>query len=174
LTGTGSANPCMRFDGVNDRFDLTSTIAVATGNKFSIYQVEKKTLATSIGMYISGIGTGGPVGPLHYSNATVYATTKLNATTDDFNFAALSGNNYNLFSDYSLDSTSNSEFYVNNTILNLSSTSNTARDAAFAKIGNRGSEPSNSQGQELILYLSDQLANNNAINTNINSFYGIY
>jgi hypothetical protein len=177
LTGLGSANPCIRFDGINDFFIIANTIPISTGDKFSIYQVDKKTTSNSIAMYISGVSAGnisGPIGPLHYSDGNIYITSKINSTTDNYNFGALSGNNYNLFSHYSLDSTTSSKFYVNNTILNLSSSSSQGRVASFSRIGNRGAEFSNSSGQELIFYLSDQFNNNSAINSNINTYYGIY
>jgi hypothetical protein len=169
--------PCMRFDGVNDSFNLSSNINVSTGDKFSSFQIEKKTTSTSVGIWITPpSGSANPFTLVHYSNATAYFDVKLNATTADVRNFNLAGNNYNLFSTYALDSTSLSLAYVNNSLATLSVGSFAeSKTTSFARIGNRNSnEWSNTSTQELILYLSDESANNTAINTNINTYYGIY
>jgi hypothetical protein len=175
LTGTGSANPCIRFDGSNDFFDLSTTIPISTGNKFSIFQVEKKTTSSSIGIWITdGSASISPFGPVHYSSAALFMNTIFNTTTSGFRSGSLSGNNYNLISGYMKDSDTNSNAYVNNVLFSFSTTSSENRTTSFNRIGARSSEFSNTSTQEMIIYLSDQSANNTAINTNINSYYGIY
>jgi hypothetical protein len=169
--------PCMRFDGVNDSFNLSTNINVSTGDKFSSFQIEKKTTSTSVGIWITPpSGSDNPFTLVHYSNAIAYFDVKLNATTADVRNFNLAGNNYNLFSTYALDSTSSSLAYVNNSLATLISGSiSEPRTTSFGRIGTRSSgEWSNTSTQELILYLSDQSANNTAINTNINTYYGIY
>jgi len=177
LTGTSSANPCMRFDGVDDRFDLTTTIPITTGDKFSIFQVEKKTSSSSIGIWITGGTTGNksPFGPVHFSNAALFINTKFLASSSDFQNGPLSGNNYNLISGYNKDSNTLSAAFINNSAFTFTSGfGNEDRVNEFNRIGARFLEFSNTSTQEMIIYLSDQSANNTAINTNINTFYGIY
>jgi len=177
LTGTGSANPCMRFDGVDDRFDLTSTIPVSAGDKYSIFQVEKKTSSGAIGIWITGGSNTSDAlfGPIHYSNANLFINTKFLASTSDFQNGPLSGNNYNLISGYNKDSNTLSAAFVNNSAFTITSGVLSApRVNQFSRIGARTAEFSNTSTQEMIIYLSDESANNTAINTNINSFYGIY
>ena len=177
LTGSGSANPCIRFDGNNDLLDLSSSIPISTGDKFSIFQVEKKTNPSSIGIWITGGPTSSrsPFGPVHYSSAALFMNTKFNATTTSgFRSGSLSGNNYNLISGYMKDSDTNSNAYVNNVLFSFSTTSSENRGTSFSRIGARRTENSNTSTQEMIIYLSDQSSNNTAINTNINDFYSIY
>ena len=174
LTGTGSAKPCLRFDGSNDFF--TNLIPLVTSDQFSIYQVEKKTTSSSVGiLFASSTSGGSPMGPLHFSNGTLYMDFKLNSTNTDFGFGNLSGNNYNLISGYMKNSTTNSIAYVNNSSFTFSSSASHTRVNNFSQIGARGAEfYSNTSTQEMIIYLSDNSNNNTAINTNINSYYGIY
>jgi hypothetical protein len=168
--------PCMRFDGINDSFNLSSNINVSTGDKFSSFQIEKKTTSNSLGIWITPPSGSNPFTLVHYSNQICYFDVKLNATTADVRNFNLAGNNYNLFSTYALDSTSLSLAYVNNSLATLDVGSFAeSRTTSFARIGNRNvNEWSNTSTQELILYLSDESANNTAINTNINTYYGIY
>jgi len=176
LTGTGSAKPCMLFDGTNDLLDLSTTLPIATGDKFSIYQLEKKTSTSTIGIWITGgaAGSASPCGPVHYSNTTLFMNTKFNAGTSGYRFGGTLAANYNLISGYNKDSDTTSDAYVNNSLYTFSTTSTEARVTAFSRIGARVTEFSGTSTQEMIIYLVDQSANNTAINTNINTYYGIY
>jgi len=174
LTGTASSNPCLKFDGANHEFNLSTTIPISTGDSFSIYQVEKKPNSTSTGIWITG-GPNSPFGPINYVGGTLYMNVKWNATTSNYANGIILPNNYNLISGYMKDSTTTSDIYVNNSLysLNLGLATET-RTNNFTKIGNRVSEYSQTSTQEMIIYLSNQSANNTAINTNINTYYGIY
>jgi hypothetical protein len=176
LTGTGSAKPCMLFDGTNDLLDLSTTLPIATGDKFSIYQLEKKTSTSTIGIWITGgaAGSASPFGPVHYSNTNLFMNTKFNAGTSGYRFGGTLAANYNLISGYNKDSDTTSDAYVNNSLYTFSTTSTEARVTAFSRIGARVTEFSGTSTQEMIIYLVDQSANNTAINTNINTYYGIY
>jgi trimeric autotransporter adhesin len=175
LTGTGSANPCMRFDAINDMFDLSTTIPISTGNSFSIYQVEKKTSSGSIGIWMTGGNTNGsPFGPVHYSNTNLFMNTQFNASSSGYRFGGTLAANYNLIAGYMKDSDITSDAYVNNTLYSFTNTTSESRLNAFSRIGARSAEFSGTSTQEMIVYLSNQSANNTAINTNINTYYGIY
>lgn len=176
LTGTGSAKPCMLFDGTNDFLDLSTTLPISTGDKFSIYQLEKKTSTSTIGIWITGGATssGSPFSPVHYSGGFLYMNTKFNAGTSGFRYGGTLAANYNLISGYNKDSDTISDAYVNNSLYTFTATANESRVTAFNRIGARVTEFSGTSTQEMIVYLVDQSANNTAINTNINSYYGIY
>lgn len=175
LTGTGSARPCLKLDGVNDCFDLSITIPISTGDKFSIYQLDKKASASSKGIWITGGPTSSdsPFGPIHYGSV-LYMNTKFNASTSGYKYGASLSTNYNLISGYMKDSDTTSEVYVNNALYPLTSTTGEPRSNAFSRIGARVSEYSQTSTQEMIIYLNDQSTNNTAINNNINDYYGIY
>ena len=100
--------------------------------------------------------------------------TKFNAGTSGYRFGGTLAANYNLISGYMKDSDTTSDAYVNNSLYTFSTTTSEARITAFSRIGARIAEFSNTSTQEMIIYLSDQSANNTAINTNINTYYGIY
>jgi hypothetical protein len=177
LTGTGSANPCMLFDGINHFFDLPTTLPISTGDSFSIYQLEKKTNMSSVGIWITGGATSSasPFGPVHYIGNVLYMNVRFNATISDYANGSVIANNYNLISGYMKNSTTTSDAYINNTLYSLSlGLTNEPRATNFNRIGNRVSEFSGTRTQEMIIYLSNQSANNTAINTNINTYYGIY
>lgn len=176
LTGTGSAKPCMLFDGTNDLFDLSTTLPISTGDSFSIYQLEKKTSASTIGIWITGglTSTASPFGPVHYSNTNLFMNTKFNAFTSGYRFGGSLADNYNLISGYMKDSDTTSDAYVNNALYSFTTTTAEARITEFNRIGARLTENSGTSTQEMIVYLVDQSANNTAINTNINTYYGIY
>jgi hypothetical protein len=176
LTGTGSAKPCMLFDGTNDFLDLSTTLPISTGDKFSIYQLEKKTSTLTIGIWITGgaTGSGSPFSPVHYIGGFLYMNSKFNAGTSGYRFGGTLAANYNLISGYNKDSDMTSDAYVNNSLYTFTTTTNEARVTAFNRIGARVTEFSGTRTQEMIIYLSDQSANNTAINTNINTYYGIY
>jgi hypothetical protein len=176
LTGTGSSKPCMLFDGTNDFLDLSTTLPIATGDKFSIYQLEKKTSTSTIGIWITGGATSSasPFSPVHYSNQNLFMNTKFNAGTSGYRFGGTLAANYNLISGYMKDSDTTSDAYVNNSLYTFTTTANEARGTAFNRIGGRVTEFSGTSTQEMIVYLLDQSANNTAINTNINTYYGIY
>ena len=176
LTGTGTAKPCMLFDGTNDLFDLSTTLPISTGDSFSIYQLEKKTSSGTIGMWITGGATssGSPFGPVHYSNNFLYMNTKFNAFTSGFKFGPTLAANYNLIAGYMKDSDTTSDAYVNNALYSFTTTTSDPRVTEFSRIGARIMEYSGTSTQEMIVYLTDQSANNTAINTNINTYYGIY
>jgi hypothetical protein len=176
LTGTGTAKPCMLFDGANDLFDLSTTLPISTGDKFSIYQLEKKTSSSTIGMWITGGATspGSPFSPVHYSNTNLFMNTKFNASTSGYRFGGALAANYNLIAGYMKDSDTTSDAYVNNALYSFTTLTNEARGTAFNRIGARQTEFSGTSTQEMIVYLTDQSANNTAINTNINTYYGIY
>jgi len=176
LTGIGSAKPCMLFDGTNDFLDLSTTLPIATGDKFSIYQLEKKTSTSTIGIWITGgpLGSGSPFGPVHYNNQDLFMNTKFNAGTSGYRYGGTLAANYNLISGYMKDSDTTSDAYVNNSLYTFSTTTSEARVTAFSRIGARVTEFSGTSTQEMIIYLVDQSANNTAINTNINTYYGIY
>lgn len=176
LTGTGTAKPCMLFDGTSDLFDLSTTLPISTGDSFSIYQLEKKTSTSTIGIWITGglISGSSPFGPVHYSNTNLFMNTKFNAGTSGYRFGGTLAANYNLISGYMKDSDTTSDAYVNNVLYSFTTTTVEARITAFNRIGARLTEFSGTSTQEMIVYLSNQSVNNTAINTNINTYYGIY
>jgi hypothetical protein len=174
LTGLGSSNPCIKLDGTNDFFNLSTSIPILTSDKYSILQVEKRVTSGSLGIYFAGSYGASPFTLWNYSDGNVYMNTKFNASTSNYGAKALTGNNYNLFTGYGKDDNANSNFYVNNSLNTFTSFSGEGRTTSFTRIGSRGAEFSGSQVQEMILYLTDQSLNNSGFQNNINGFYSIY
>ena len=124
------------------------------------------------------------------SNLSIIQVFKINDNSFITNF----GGSYIMFgftSSFPADNITVNSRYKNNVLLSttdaLQITSNYGNNTQILSSGYYGAVNMNSIGfgnsttypllgncQELIIYLSDQSANNNGINTNINSYYSIY
>ena len=73
---------------------------------------------------------------------------------------------------------SSNDLYLNNTLQSKQATSNVGSEGSISVIGQRADIASSTNFigdyQELIIYQTDQSANINAINNNVNTYYAIY
>jgi hypothetical protein len=167
--------PSVKFDGSNDVLNLSSTLPISAGDNLSIFQIEKKTSANSIGMWLTGASVGSPYAIVHFANENLIMNTQYNATTSNIAGGPLLGNNYNLISGFAKTLAANSEQYANGSLVSFTFTGTDNRQPSFTKIGQRATnESSNTSFQEMIVYKSDQSSNRTGIETNINDFYSIF
>jgi hypothetical protein len=159
---TQNSKPILRF---NVQF-LSLSTAITPASSWSLFGVGRK----------NGTGT------LTYFGGTAGLNSSLVGFVDD-NIYLLGASNYISTNDSpTVNYRVNSGFvvsgvasfiYRNNTLLSTSSTSS-APNQDFLHIGRYGTQSENSSISEVILYQSNQISNNSGINTNINTYYGIY
>jgi len=172
---TVNSKSCIRFDGSNDNFSISTPITLSAGDQFSSFHVERKTTAAAIGLWItSSPSVSGGYTVVNYGE-TIYMSGQLNTSTSTYKGGPLTGNPQRVISGYLKSIDTNSQIYVNNSLFTSYNNSGTeTRGASFITMGSRQGEYSNTSAQELILYKSDKSSDNNAINNNINSYYSTF
>ena len=159
---TENSKPILRF---NSQFFQFSTLTPATN--WSIFGVGLKNVSGQILTFIGG-STAFNSALVGFSDNNIYILGASNyITTSDAPVTS-----YRINSGFVVSGVASS-LYRNNTLLSTSS-SGGAVNQDFLYIGKYGSQIDNSSMSEVILYQSNQLSNNSDINTNINTYYGIY
>jgi hypothetical protein len=166
LAGIGSAKPILRFDGINDSLDL-SGISVTVFTSF--YPQKKSVNADLSAWFANGPAPSTPYTPIIFGASGIYIANNVLSTND----ATYNNNNYILMSGY-INSANNGFIQINNSSLTLPSTFTGGGSATLNSINKRASSFSKCDVPEMILYATDNSANISAINTNINTYYGIY
>ena len=161
-----NGDPTVFFDGSNDNMSTTHVMSYP----FSTFTVSKRS-TTAISAIIAngfisnmGAGTWG----LFTENASfiLRARETFNASIAD---------NANLFLGYSSRISNISYVGLNGSSLNSANLFGASTYTASTFIGGTGgSRLMNGLISEIIIYHSDLITNRNAIETNINSYYGIY
>jgi hypothetical protein len=165
LTGLGSAKPILRFDGINDSLNFTDI----TVSEFTSFYPSKKPTDSDLSAWFTVRNTGfSPYSPIIFGAAGIFISNGLFQSNANYN-----NNNYILMSGYW--TSSNVGFIqVNNSNIALSNIT-ASGGVIFNSINNRfNSNFSKCDVPEMILYSSDNSSNLSAINTNINTYYGIY
>jgi hypothetical protein len=168
LTGTGSAKPCLSFDGTNDSFVFSSITAA----QFTTFYPSKKAVNADLSAWFTKTGTpsSAPYTPIIFANAGTY----IGNTTKSTYSASYQNNNYILMSGY-INSSNDGFIQINNSAITLGSTLLDPGSNTFDSINNRSNiQYSKCTVPEMIFYASDNSSNISAINTNINTYYGIY
>jgi hypothetical protein len=161
---TENGKPSLQFDGVNDEFALSSTI---TTSVYSNFVVLKKTSTSSIVIPL-GLSNGQLTGAwsdgnLYENNGTSFVSVPFTNNTNQNLFSVLK--NGNTLTDFSGKQ--------NGTALG-SYTGTPFTSIAIDRIGARTSVYSNGNLQEIVVYSTSQASNRTGIETNINTYYGIY
>lgn len=165
LTGTGSARPILRFDGINDSLSFSNI----TATEFTTFYPQKKSADADLSAWFTVRTTGdSPYSPIIFGTAGIYISTGNFQSTATYN-----NNNYILISGYW--TSSNVGFIqINNSSLTLSTIA-ALGGTTFNSINNRfNTNFSKCDVPEMILYSNNNSANVSAINTNLNNYYGIY
>jgi hypothetical protein len=167
LTGIGSARPILSFDGTNDNFNITPI----TLGQFTSFYPNKKTASADVSIWMANNAvTGNPYTPVIYQNVGTYIQ---NNTTNQYTNLTYNNTNYVLISGGFSGSVGSIQINNSNIALTLATTTSTG--STITNIGKRQPlEHSKGSVPEMILYTFDNSANVSAINTNINSYYGIY
>lgn len=162
-----NSKPSVQFDGTNDVYNLSTTI---TTSIYSNFNVLKKTSTSTIVIPLAlndGQLTGAwSDGNLYENNGTSFVSTPFTNNTNQNLFSVIK--NGNTLSDFSAKQ--------NATLLG-SYTGTAFNSISIDRIGARtGSIQvfSNGNLQEIIFYSSNQSSNRTGIESNINTYYGIY
>ena len=168
--GLSGSKPCLKFDGTNDFFDLTSLITTAN---YTVFVSQKRTSTTVHSQWItqkSGIVGNRPYAAIGYANtgtkymSTYNSTTQIAASNQDTNYILLTSR-----------WGSTQSIYINNSALTTTTGTDPNSGTGFDVIGRRmASEYSNVNNTEIILYSSDKLSDLTGISNNINTYYAIY
>ena len=175
MSGIGSSFPCLQFDGVNDMLTISdsfmntyplsifSTVKASTsGNSIAFTAGNSTNDSLSIG---AGINTSLVASSFKYNGSFVEATISGVATNNKIGLViSIFDNLSNNFYAYINNSTSATNTNTKPTVDNLS-VGALNRPAIIYYPTIIG---------ELVVYPTDQTTNKNNINTNINSYYGIY
>lgn len=160
---TQSGKPSMSFDGTTHNFDCTST-TISSGDS-SLFITYKQNSAAQAN--ILALQSGASYQFLNYSTAIFYATVSTNIGS-----SALGDGNFGLVT-INLQVGTTQTFYKNNTLIFTKSTP-TASGQTFNKLcGSAFGNPTPQNHSEIIAYPTNQIANRNAINTNITTYYGL-
>jgi len=160
---TQNAKPILRFN--NQFFQLNSTLTPATN--WSIFAAGLKNVAGQTLTFLGG-STSFNSALVGFSDNNIYLLGVTNYRT----ISDAPVTSYRINSGFIISSVA-SNLYRNNVLLTTSTVGgNVAQN--FLYIGRYGGQIDNSSMSEVILYQSNQLSNNSAINTNINVYYGIY
>jgi len=179
-----NGKPTLQFDGSNDSLGLGT--AITKPARYSIFQTLKAS-ATGVTYNVSGsvassgaalTGWGGfrfntsNKNSTYWGDGSSYRIYETSSTSQDTN-----QNIYNILYDSGL----NIYIYKNNSSLTLNLVGGSATTSAgttygysIGLIGELTSGYFNGNIQEHIIYTSYEGANVNGINTNINSYYGVY
>jgi 3D (Asp-Asp-Asp) domain-containing protein len=168
LTGVGAAKPCLSFDGTNDSFNFSSITAA----QFTTFYPSKKAVNADLSAWFTrATGTpAAPYTPIIFGTAGTY----IGNTTKSTYITSYNNNNYILMSGY-INSSNDGFIQINNSAITLGTILLDPGSNTFDSINQRGNvQYSKCTVPEMIFYASDNSTNISAINTNINSYYGIY
>jgi len=180
-----NGKPTLSFDGTND--SLTLGTAITKPARYSIFQTLKATATTTTynvsgSVASSGAASTGWAGfrfntsnknSTYWGDGSSYRIYQTSSTSQDTN-----QNIYNILYDSGL----NIYIYKNNSSLTLSevvggsatTSAGTTYGYSIGVIGEMTSGYFNGNIQEHIIYTTYEGSNVNGINTNINSYYGVY
>jgi hypothetical protein len=160
---TQSGKPSMSFNGSTHNFDCTSTtISVLDSSLFITYKQNAAAQANQLSLQ-----NGSSYPFLNYSGTIYYASTLTSVGT-----SALGDGNFGLVT-INLQVGTTQTFYKNNTLIFTKATP-TAGAQTFNKLcGSPFGPPTPQNHSEIIAYPTNQIANRNAINTNIITYYGL-
>ena len=161
-----NGKPALKFDGSDDYFNLTTSIA--TNVDYTAFQVVKRNATSTVSITMGGVAIGNSYLAWNYTDNRLYFRSARGYMSDSLNTI-----NQSLFTSLNVQTGNMTIFYNGSSFLSsgpilLSGTGD--MDA----IGRRSSDYGIGTTQELIFYSSDQSSNRTGIETNINDFYSIY
>jgi hypothetical protein len=163
-----NSKPSLLTDGINDSFTISSINTTSTN--YTLFNIGKRRTSS---VKYGGMGGGTTPGQAHYLwNDNKYYWQKSNGyLTSNTTYATA---NQEIMSGVDLQNTANNTQYVNGNVI-----ASTFNSFSFIRTFDRlfqfeGSNFSDGNTQEIILWLSDQTLNLNNINSNINTNYKIY
>jgi hypothetical protein len=160
---TQSGKPSMSFNGTTNNFDCASTtISITDSSLFITYKQNAAAQAS-----ILALQSGASYYFLNYSSTIYYATTATAIGT-----SALGDGNFGLVT-INLQVGTTQTFYKNNSLIFTKATPTAAAQTFNKLCGSPFGNPQPQNHSEIIAYPTNQIANRNAINTNITDYYGL-
>lgn len=170
--------PSLKFDGSNDFLQSPNTVVVNGLTNLHFYTVVQ-TIDTSINNQAKSIyyfGETGSWGQIYLSLAqsNYFAQFGTSQTSSGFTGTITTSTLLRLTTFYK--NTTTDFLDINNTNIRTATgkLSTIANTNSFFQLGRGLTEFANAHISEFIFYSTNQIANNSAINSNINSFYSIY
>jgi len=162
-----NGKPNIFFDGTNDRFSLTSTIA--NQSTYSAFIVAQTPNDLSLGDVIMG-GADGSTG-FKFDGAILTANMTITRTNQADILTATIPQNIQILATF-LTTSTDSKIYANAVLKGTGATVNSTQPIGF--IGSADAQFFKNAMQEIVLYTTNQLTNRTGIETNINTYYAIY
>ena len=163
-----NSKPSLLTDGTNDAFTLTSISTNSTN--YTLFNVGKRSAASVKYIGMAG-GTSPGQGHLFWSDNNYYFQKGIGILSSTSTYATA---NQQIMSGVDLQSTANNTQYVNGSVIASSYSAFTLTRSYDRLFQLETTNFSSGNTQEIIIWLSDQTSNLSGINTNINSYYGIY
>jgi len=166
IINSENGKPSLNFDGTNDSLFLTN---IVPASNWSIFGVGAKKTSIKEMTFLSNTSSVGSGFFWAFNDSINLYNQNGGSTYNGVGYDSL----LTLFSGFVISTVPNSIFRNNTLYSTISSSFSVTQD--FTRIGQRGSGGfSHANISEIILYQTNQISNNSAISTNINSFYSIY
>jgi hypothetical protein len=174
-----NAKPTLQFDGTNDLFNITNK-PLTGATSFSIFSIVNVQTANAFEMiFVQSDGTANDGRLEIRRNSTNNLMQYLgNDSASSSMIGTLAINSKQILSSY-IGASNVATAHINN-VLDATSTNTAINIGNYnSVIGARSTLvgvqfPLNGVFQELVIYASNETSNRSAINTNINTYYGIY
>ena len=161
-----NGKPALKFDGSDDYFNLTTSIA--TDVDYTAFQVVKRNATSTISVTMGGVAIGNSYLAWNYNDNNLYFRSARGFISNSLNTT-----NQTLFTSLNIQTGNMTVFNNGSSVISTSPTTLSGTGDMDA-IGRRSSDYGIGTTQELIFYSSDQSSNRTGIETNINDFYSIY
>jgi hypothetical protein len=163
-----NSKPSLLSDGTNDSFTITSISTLLTN--YTLFNVGKRSAAGVKYFGMAG-GTSPGQGHLFWSDNKFYFQKGIGILSSTSTLATA---NQQIMTGIDLQSTANNTQYVNGSVIASTYTAFTLTRSYDKLFQLETTNFSSGNTQEIILWLSDQTSNLSGINTNMNTYYGIY
>jgi hypothetical protein len=161
-----NGKPAVQFDGSDDYFNLTTSIA--TNVDYTGFQVVKRNATSTISVTLAGVAIGNSYLAWNYNDNNLYFRSARGFISNSLNTT-----NQTLFTSLNIQTGNMTIFNDGSSVISTSPTVLSGTGDMDA-IGRRSSDYGIGTTQEIIFYPSDQSSNRSGIETNINDFYSIY
>jgi hypothetical protein len=169
------SNPSIRFDGTDDRLDLSGADTINTVNKdWAQFYVQKRRVAGKSGAMFTGGTAGNAVATQFFdNNFTIVSVPAMGTNGGKYRTVADATSTFTLIEGHNVSNTMSA--YKNNTAYSLGSVlSLTITQSYINSIGSYGGFLTDGHISEIIHWNTAQTGNRSSIASNINSYYSIY
>jgi hypothetical protein len=173
-----NGKPCVKFDGTDDFMQSPNTVVVNGLSNLHFYTVTQ-TVDTTIGNEIKCIyhfpetGSWGQVFSALTTNL-INARFGTSQVSNNLSQSITTSTSLRLLTTYKNNTTDFIDVNNTNVLTATGKLSTIANTYSFFNLGKGTSLFANANISEFIFYPTNQISNNPAINTNINSYYSIY